>query len=127
MANTTFSERLAYLVWLQHLRAGECPSNTDIAKGVGLTQGAISQWWGRTVALTDIERLEAIVTYFDIAGHMEWLRKGTGEPPRAVLWREWEGARQIPYVAPTLPGEALKVEAGTPKRRVRAAGKRGRR
>lgn len=126
MTNTSFPERLAYLVWLQHLRTGECPSNTDIAKGVGLTQGAISQWWGRPAAPTDIDRLEALVSYFGITGHMEWLRKGTGEPPRVALWREWEGARHDHLAAPTLPAEALRVETGTPKKDRRAAGKRRR-
>ena len=93
MANTTFPERLAYLVWLQHLRTGECPSNTDIANGVGLTQGAISQWWGKRHAPRDRDTFKALLAYFDVPGHEDWVAEGQGDAPRPALWQEWVGAR----------------------------------
>jgi hypothetical protein len=99
MANTTFPDRLAYLVWLQHLRTGDCPSNTDIAKGVGLTQSAISQWWGKAGAPTARATIKALLAYFDVQQHEDWIADGKGEPPRAEFWLEWWATRHPAQVA----------------------------
>jgi hypothetical protein len=93
-----FSERLAYALWLYALNhGGRVPGNATIARAVGRTGPAVTQWLKQDYAPPDYEPKdsqrkkaplhEALASYLDVP--KDWLIDGVGEPPEPELWRQW--------------------------------------
>lgn len=92
MEPTSFSVRLGYLRWLQHLLSGEAPGHAEIGRAVGVTGQAVMKWMEREDPPVNFRMHAPLASFFD--ADEKWLIRGEGEPQRPDLWAEWTKARR---------------------------------
>jgi len=95
--HSRFSDRLGFARWIYHLKRGESPSKSEIARAVDRTGPAVLAWMDLDEAPTDYRVHEPLADFFGV--DKEWIISEKGDPPHKELWDAWMAERRSRAVA----------------------------